>query len=779
MATNTWTSSTSGNWTTAGDWSLGVPTSSQDVSIGSSSNNTIVTSNGAVTVNSISINSGDELLVSDPTFSDFFTVTNSTGSGGIFGELSISDGLFNAVGGFMNNSGLIFMSDNATSNNVFYVSNTVTLEGAGTFVMSENGQSNIWSNQITGTNPGSTLINLDNTISGTGLIQGINFVNHGTVDTDNLLLDGTLTLWGNASGGSVDNENLLIADANGTLILGKDTDQSTIINNGSIEVKNSASGTQTFLQVAGNLTIQGGSTGQILFQGTNPNSNNIVSDGQAAVLNLVGGTMTGAGNLGDANLTVNLSGGAAINESGAGQTLVINAASTAVGATTSLTASNGGLVFLDKAVSDSGLIAAFGGGFVFVLGAVSNANDALVVAANSEIILGTGGTVSNNINFTGTGATIKLQASANQYGGEISGGIAGDTIDTAYVPFATGVHAVWRQIGNFGTLQLQGSNGNTLTSLALQGEYTSADFSAVMDSTGGTNIQIINTQVTKTDVNNDGTSDAILQNGGTVVDWIMQNGLYSTGNVLTTGATGFSVVGSADFNGDGTADALLQNGGTVVDWILKNGQYQSGNVLTSAATGFSVVGTGDFNGDGTGDVLLQNGGTVVDWIMQNGQYQSGNVLTSAATGFTVVGAGDFNGDGTSDVLLQNGGTVVDWIMQNGQYQSGNVLTTAATGFKVVGTGDFNADGTSDVLLQNGGTVVDWIMKNGAYQSGNVLTMAATGFSVVGTGDYNGDGTNDVLLQNGGTVVDWIMKNGAYQSGNVITTGATGFSVSPS
>jgi uncharacterized protein YukJ len=69
---------------------------------------------------------------------------------------------------------------------------------------------------------------------------------------------------------------------------------------------------------------------------------------------------------------------------------------------------------------------------------------------------------------------------------------------------------------------------------------------------------------------------------------------------------------------------------------MKNGAYQSGNVLTTAATGFTVVGTGDYNGDGTADVLLQSGGTVVDWIIKNGQYQTGNVLTTAATGFNVI-----------------------------------------------------------------------------------------------------------------------------------------------
>ena len=143
---------------------------------------------------------------------------------------------------------------------------------------------------------------------------------------------------------------------------------------------------------------------------------------------------------------------------------------------------------------------------------------------------------------------------------------------------------------------------------------------------------------------------------------------------------------ASDFTGNGVSDVLLQNGGTVVDWLMNNGVYQSGNVLTTAAAGWDVVGTGDFTGNGVSDVLLQNGGRVVDWIMNNGVYQSGNVLTTAAAGWDVVGTGDFTGNGTDDVLLQNGGSVVDWIMNNGVYQSGNVLTTAAAGWNVVGHG---------------------------------------------------------------------------------------------
>ena len=100
--------------------------------------------------------------------------------------------------------------------------------------------------------------------------------------------------------------------------------------------------------------------------------------------------------------------------------------------------------------------------------------------------------------------------------------------------------------------------------------------------------------------------------------------------------------------GDGGTDILLQNSATVADWIIRNGQYAGGNILSTGAAGWTVVTSGDFTGNGTNDVLLQNGGTVVDWLLQNGQYSSGNVLTTNATGWDIVGTGDFTGNGNAD-----------------------------------------------------------------------------------------------------------------------------------
>lgn len=292
--------------------------------------------------------------------------------------------------------------------------------------------------------------------------------------------------------------------------------------------------------------------------------------------------------------------------------------------------------------------------------------------------------------------------------------------------------------------------------------------------------QTVSLKMARNDFNGDGTSDVLLQSGGTVVEWFLQDGAYQGGRTVTTTATGFDVKGSGDFDGDGVSDMVLQQGGTVLTWLMNSdGSYKSGNTITTAATGFDVVGSGDFNGDGISDILLQSGGTVVNWLMgADGLYASGNTITTAATGFAIKAIGDFNGDGIDDIMLQNGGTVVNWLMNAaGQYQSGNTLTTTATGFEVKGAGDFNGDGIDDVVLQSGGTVVDWLLNDsGGYASGSSLTTTATGFNVVGTGDYNGDGTSDMLLYDGSTVVQWTLENGGYKSGSTLATGLTGFDI---
>jgi hypothetical protein len=305
---------------------------------------------------------------------------------------------------------------------------------------------------------------------------------------------------------------------------------------------------------------------------------------------------------------------------------------------------------------------------------------------------------------------------------------------------------------------VQNGNGSWTITISSTGEtdtVTNTEIAVFTDKT------IALRELARTDLNGNGTSDMLLQSGGTVIDWIVQNGAAVAGNVVG-GAGAYVVSGTGDFNGDGVADVLLQNGGAVVDWIVQNGVAVAGNLVGNAGA-YTVVGEGDFNGDGTTDVLLQNGGNVVDWIMQNGVAVAGNLVGNAGA-YSVVGEGDFNGDGTTDVLLQNGGNIVVWNIKNGVAVSGAFVGNAGA-YSVVGEGDFTGDGTTDILLQNGGSIVDWVIHNDVATAGNVLGSGLTGWSIVGTGDYNGDGVADIALQSGSTVVNWTMAPG---SGTVAT-----------
>ncbi|WP_238183131.1 hypothetical protein, partial [Methylobacterium trifolii] len=66
------------------------------------------------------------------------------------------------------------------------------------------------------------------------------------------------------------------------------------------------------------------------------------------------------------------------------------------------------------------------------------------------------------------------------------------------------------------------------------------------------------------------------------------NGQYQSGNVITNGAAGYTVQATGDYNGDGTTDIVLQGGGSAVAWLIQNGQYAGGQGLGST-NGYAIV----------------------------------------------------------------------------------------------------------------------------------------------------------------------------------------------
>ena len=98
QATNSWNGSISSSWTNGSNWSLGIPSSSDDVVIPNVTTQPIVTSN--VNVNAITIESGASISISSNTF-------NVAGISIIEGSLNIDLGTFDADGSFDASNGSV------------------------------------------------------------------------------------------------------------------------------------------------------------------------------------------------------------------------------------------------------------------------------------------------------------------------------------------------------------------------------------------------------------------------------------------------------------------------------------------------------------------------------------------------------------------------------------------------------------------------------------------------------------------------------------------------
>jgi hypothetical protein len=492
MATDFWIASGAGNWATTADWSTGsVPGLSDDVVIGSNSSAATVTSTGGVTINTLNITPNDELSINGEVngqFSGSFNLINGMPEGN-FGTLDLEDAGFHVFGGTINNSGLIFVKADQSSGGSFLFladngGGTVTLNGAGMVVLEGNDQTlNAVIQGQGGGRVASNLINDDNNISGTGTVGAdLNIINHGTFETNNFLELGTMQIVGSAGGGSFDNENLLIADPNGVLILGMDGQTSKIINNDLIELENSVQGTQSIIEIAGTLTLQ---NHEVLGLGSNIAGNVIVSDGIAAELILDGGTLAGVGQLGDNHLTLFIEALTYVVSSSG--TMAFAPGATTIQPTGVLEAIDGGVIDDFSPITNQGTIAALAGGGIDVFSNITNSNGGVVnIGSNSEILLQPGVVVSGTIQFTGSGAILETESPFSTHT-TVSGFGTGDIVEFGYLNFVSGDHAIFQQNGGTGTLSVLNSAGATIASVTLAGQYTSADFTVL----AGTGIDVL------------------------------------------------------------------------------------------------------------------------------------------------------------------------------------------------------------------------------------------------------------------------------------------------
>jgi hypothetical protein len=513
----------SANWTTAADWSNGfAPVSANDVYLGTNPRTATIVSNSDAIMNTLQIRNGDALDITG----GHFEVINGLPFG-MFGFIDVDSANFQVDNGTINNSATIELSPTTNIIADLIIGNSVQLNGAGSIVFAGDGNEGIIGAQAT-----STLVNADNNISGGGVIDGLFFTNQGTVETNNAMGAFTLRITGSADGGGFVNQGFVYVDNGGTLVLGFGTASSTIVNNGTMGLR--SDGAVTSIEIAGNVTIKG-SIGVIGLVGSSPVDDEIVSNGKSASLTLDGPDLIGTGTLGDANLTLTINSDSSVR--GNGNTLVINTGihtinnagnilsdarsgdtsfidiqsavqntgsiATAAGGhinfdaagttnTGDIRADGGSITFFKSITNNGGLIEALNDGTIIVHSSILGLNNSQIdIGTDSLLDLSTGGTVSQGVTFTGTGAVLELDQNGGQIGTNISGAGANDSIDLKFLNLASGDHAVWTQSGTEGTVSVVAGNGSTLATVVLAGSWNTQDFSLTADDTGGTVITIV------------------------------------------------------------------------------------------------------------------------------------------------------------------------------------------------------------------------------------------------------------------------------------------------
>jgi autotransporter-associated beta strand protein/autotransporter passenger strand-loop-strand repeat protein len=235
----------------------------------------------------------------------------------------------------------------------------------------------------------------------------------------------------------------------------------------------------------------------------------------------------------------------------------------------------GGTLKVDDGGSLGGNAVIQGGMLELDSGGKITGNTVSIQAGTLE--LANGAAFAGNVQFTGTGATLRFDSATSQLGGIINGAVPGDNFDLHFHAFAAGDHLVWQQNDSpVGTLLLENSSGNVLGSLKLHGFYLQSMFTAMDDHQGGTLI-------------------GVQAPGGRVIP--PDNGernpiTLNSGDILTVNAPGKST------------DVTIQGGGTE---IVNMGGYSFRTTINADAPhgqGVELV-TG-----GTLDITTINGGKV-------------------------------------------------------------------------------------------------------------------------------------------------------------------------
>ncbi len=623
--------------------------------------------------------------------------------------------------GTINNNNLQLDGGGGT-NSVLFVGSNVTLQGGGTVTLSTtaSGGGNAIIEQSVG---GLTLTNVNNTIQGEGIIgnnglSSVSVTNTGLLEATNsgvLNLNGitvnnaggniaangagtTVQFFGSAviQGGTLTNNggtlgtpanNVATLDGttqgpltiNGTYTSDLNSQTSllgTINNQGNIQL-NGGGGTNTFLLLDTNTTLQGGGTVTMNVAG---------GGGSTFIQQAVGGvtltnesTIQGAGVIGNGGLTVINAPGGVFNANTSGQTLVVNPGGGLTNTGGTLEASNGGTLAPSSAIIDNL------GGTIKVDGAAS------------AVQLVNGVTIQGGTLTTTNGGSLGVP---NGFSATLDGSSQGALTLSAGSTFVGNLNSQTNLVGvinNNGNIQVNGGSGTNSVLFIDSGNVTLQGGGTVTLSTtaSGGGQAIIEQSVgglTLTNVNNTIQGEGIIGNNGLTL--LNQSGgtinANSTGGPLTTTLTIDSAAVTNTGLMEATNSGVLQLNGITVN--------NAGGNITANGAGATV----QFFGSAViqGGTLTNNGGTLGT--------PANNVATLDGT---TQGSLTINGTYTSDLNSQT--TLLGTINNN------NNLQLNGGG----GTNSVLLIDSGNVMLQGGGTVT---LSTTASGGGNAIIEQSVG-----------------------------------------------------
>jgi hypothetical protein len=273
----------SGLWTDTSDWQLGGPAGSADLAALDAAGSYTVASDKNVTVNSLTIATGAALAITGGTFTITDANPDSNASSND-GTLIIEPSFNNptvalTIAGTIVNTGTIALDaplssifsgadilpadsiGGRTETATLNISGDVTLEGVGTITLT-----NSLFNSIVGKAPGAMLDDINNSISGAGLIgngdMALTVGAKATIDADDPL---ALTI----DAVEVDNSGVMKATAGGGLVVHNDIDNTGKIeaDGGNVTITGPLSGTGQIEIFSGNrVTLESSASNDVTFE---------------------------------------------------------------------------------------------------------------------------------------------------------------------------------------------------------------------------------------------------------------------------------------------------------------------------------------------------------------------------------------------------------------------------------------------------------------------------------------------------------------------------------